>query len=855
MLRLALLALLAPLLLPACSSRHDAFESTWADSVTRDWVGPHYWANRLQDWRVENGQLVCVADQAGNPMRNLHLLTHRLGAQDGSFGMRVQTGPTSTPAADSSATVGFQVGAGRGLDYRGASLIFQTTGRGAGIFAGVHHDGRLLLRDLAADTLLADIDAGLSLSDDLTLELQGIPEQGAYRLVLTARRAGDEPVLAQVRADGVPGERLEGNVALHTNRTTRWFDDWQVGGGKITAHPDDHAGPILFTQYTLHQQKLKLSAQLMPVSPDDAQQVRLETYDGTTWTERSAAPIIMPGYIALFEIEGWDDTMDTPYRVAYDWAEDGVTPATYTYEGTIRRDPVDQQEVSVAGFTGNHNVARGFGRAGYDFLTNLWFPHVDVVTHVQHHNPDLLFFSGDQIYEGGSPSWADRSGNASSYTDLLYKWYLWGWAFRDITRDRPTITIPDDHDVYQGNLWGQRGRPTDKDDKGGYEMPAEWVKMSERMQTSHLPDPYMTEPIEQGIGTYFTEMTYGRVGIAILEDRKFKTGPAGLIPGHQGRADHIQDPNFDPDIVDRPGLELLGPEQEQFLSEWAADWHEHDMKLAVSQTVFAGLATHHGPELFRLLADLDSNGWPMRGRNRALAALRKGFAFMLAGDQHLATLVQHGIDDHGDAGWSFAVPSIANFYPRAWMPEVEGGNRPPGAGPEFGDHVDGLRNKITMHAHTNPTGFTGISTGQEPLELHDKMPGYGIVRFDKTARTITVENWPRYSDPAAGGAQYEGWPRTIAMEANYDREPVAYLSTLEITGLEDAVVQVIEERTGEIVYTLRIDGTTYRPKVFAMGSYTIRVGEPDAEGEGFQTIAGIDALPPGEIATLPVTIE
>ncbi|NIR43692.1 MAG: hypothetical protein GWM93_16525, partial [Gemmatimonadetes bacterium] len=39
------------------------------------------------------------------------------------------------------------------------------------------------------------------------------------------------------------------------------------------------------------------------------------------------------------------------------------------------------------------------------------------------------------------------------FLDYLYKWYLWCWAFRELTAEIPTVTIPDDHDVYQGNLW------------------------------------------------------------------------------------------------------------------------------------------------------------------------------------------------------------------------------------------------------------------------------------------------------------------------------------------------------------------------------------------------------------------
>jgi alkaline phosphatase D len=395
-----------------------------------------------------------------------------------------------------------------------------------------------------------------------------------------------------------------------------------------------------------------------------------------------------------------------------------------------------------------------------------------------------------------------------------------------MTKDIPSVCIPDDHDVYQGNLWGAGGRRTNKDDKGGYVMPAEFVKMVERTQTSHLPDPYDPTPIEQGIGVYYCAMNYGRIDFAILEDRKFKSGPAGLVPKTKsGRDDHVIDPDYDTRTADVPGAKLLGGRQLKFLKEWAADWRTTDMKAALSQTIFAGMATHHGHKLDYLRADLDTNGWPQSGRNKALHELRRCFAFMVGGDQHLSTVVHHGIDDWGDAGFSFCVPSVANFYPRAWWPKQPGKSHRQGTPKYTGEFLDGLGNHVTVYAATNP----GKSMGREPAGLHDNMPGYGIVKFNKDKRTITIQCWPRYADPAdpSTGDQYEGWPVTISQTDNYDRKAIASLPKINVSGMTDPVVQVIDQGDSEIVYTLRIKGDSFSPKVFKEGTYTIKVGEPD----------------------------
>ncbi len=76
------------------------------------------------------------------------------------------------------------------------------------------------------------------------------------------------------------------------------------------------------------------------------------------------------------------------------------------------------------------------------------------------------------------------------------------------------------------------------------------------------------------------------------------------------------------------------------------------------------------------------------------------------------------------------------------------------------------------------------------------------------------------------------------------------LPTLQMEGPEDPVVQVIRELDGETVYTLRIKGNTFRPKVFEKGRYTVKIGE----GENQQTLQGIDAIDIAETKTIAVKL-
>jgi hypothetical protein len=269
------------------------------------------------------------------------------------------------------------------------------------------------------------------------------------------------------------------------------------------------------------------------------------------------------------------------------------------------------------------------------------------------------------------------------------------------------------------------------------------------------------------------------------------------------------------------------------------------MKAVLSQTVFCGGAHLHGSRDNRLYADLDSNGWPQTGRNKALMEIRKAFALMIAGDQHLGTIIHHGINAWNDAGYSLCVPSIANLYLRWWAPLEPGKNREPGMPEHTGEFLDGLGNKVTMLAVANPS----------PEENHDRLTtraaGFGVVKFNKKTREITMECWPRNVDITDSNArQYPGWPRTIKQQDNYGRKAVAYLPTIEVEGMTDPVVQVIDESNDEIVYTLRINGTSFRPKVFKTGTYAVKIGQQGTDR--MKTLTGIRSLGPGKTEKIDV---
>jgi alkaline phosphatase D len=851
---------------------------SWAEVPDRPWAGPEFWTNRLQDWEVRGGRLEAVGRL---PMRTAHILTRRGNPAEGPLEMTVRMGLSGLEEGSSGVGppeggfkkgefglslrmgVGVILGAGGPtLDPRKAALVHHSPGPGGGVFFGIEAGGHLVVADFSEDlVVIARSDTPLPSVGEAEFRLQATPDPDGVRVLLEATGpSGDAVSLGPIL---LPFQELTGALALALHGAdgsglNGWFSDLRLDGDGVEVVAGGGLGPILGAQHILSRGSLRLTAQLLPVSgPADGSggavpdSVRLEIGDEDgDWVLSATEAVVVPGYTATFQSDSWPSDRSVPYRLSY-LPGPGRGGGGESYTGTIRAEPLSKEEMVVAAFTGNHNVASpGLDRGDFDWENHLWFPHQDIVDHVKAHDPDFLFFSGDQVYEGASPTRADPD---HPYEDYLYKWYLWLWAFRDLTRDIPSVAIPDDHDVFHGNVWGAGGRLTPPglsgaaaQDQGGYKLPADWVNMVQRTQAAHLPAPPDPTPSDAGIEVYFTDILYSGMSFAVLEDRKFKSPPKLLVPEADVWNGWAQNPAFDAQLrSDVPGASLLGARQEAFLERWAGDWGEGTwMKIVLSQTIFNNVATIPAdamsgsvipslpvpePGVYeegdKMAADMDSNGWPPSGRNRAVASMRKGFAVHLAGDQHLASTIQYGVEAWGDGPFALCVPSVANFWPRRWYPPQPGENRTADSPLYTGDFMDGFGNRMTVFAVSNPAQW-----GHEPTVLHNRAPGYGIARFNRTTREVSLEAWPRWANPLAGDNPYPGWPVRFHQLEGYGRTPVGYLPTLVVEGMSNPVVQVISETGGGVVYTLRVQGKEFTPWVFEEGAYTVRVGEPGTEG-------------------------
>lgn len=815
-------------------SKPITFKSKWHLWQDMKWVGPQYWGNRLQDWILKNGQAICTYKGKN---RNLHLLTVQNPNGNSEFKTQVTITVLGKKAEHlKTGHFGIRLGAkGRFDDYRSAAVF------GKGLDIGLNTEGDLIVENQVFNTEFK------KMPEMFTLQVITKNKDDKHKFItVNIINPNSDSIIYSVKDIQILKNKLAGNFALLSHLDIKNDDDhhpvvgfrnWEIDSETLHSNENNIFGPICFAQYTLHRNKLKITTQLSPVEDIKGHKVLLQFKKDNKWFTQDEQVIKLSGRAINFSISDWKATTDIPYRVRLQIPlKEGIHQ--YDYEGTIANEPIDKEALKAAVFSCN-----------YDF----GFPDSDIYESVSKLNPDICFFLGDQFYEGTGGFGAQYTGDYDKIClDYLRKWMMFGWSYRELFRHKPCAIIPDDHDVYHGNIWGESGKLANNSngfgassqDSGGYKMTPEWVNMVQFTQTSHLPNPYDVTPVKNNIGVYYTHWNYAGISFAIIEDRKFKSAPAHILP-KEAKVNNgwIMADNFDIKNHKHLKADLLGERQEKFLEFWVKDWSNGaQMKALLSQTNFATVATlpKHAktgaiiPKLYipeigeyikgdKPTVDMDSNGWPSNKRDKAIEIIRKGFTFHIAGDQHLASFIQYGLDDFGDSGYAFAGPALNNIWPRRFWPSVDSTNHTYEKPAYTGNHIDGFGNKMTVKAVANPHNMH-----KEPKILHNRAVGYGIITFNKNDRTIQTECYRRFDNPLEKGAQYPGWPQVVSQEENYARKAKGYLPQITIQGINNPVVQIFNETTNELVYAIRLNKDVFKAKVFDISAkYTIKVGEPD----------------------------
>ncbi len=739
--------------------------SRGSDAEIRTYLGADYWGNRLQDWRYNNGRIECLNDEKDFEIRTVSLLTRELNSSSspGRISARVQ------PIAEGDGFSGFLLGVGAGrLDYRAAALANRVSGEGGGFMAVIDDKGQLSFRDFSDSEKTLSYekyefidDAGAS---DLTVNWDnGVVldchidpvEGGLFDVRLIAYDAKTDAELGFIVRTGVESYQLTGGMMLLSSSAvgtqgSRWsFADVRTGGDKIDVDQSRGLEPLMGCMHSLNRNVMKMTAQFMPINLDKYPRARLEyKKEGDANWSNGQTRDIEDGFVALYRVDDWDYTKNYKYRIV--WPDSDQT----LFEGEIVADPQNSKELKIALYSCIIPTARALDREGIPKKIpqektlgrytpeNIFFPHTQVVENCDGHEPDLYVFCGDQYYE----TYPVRRGSHTkdAKLDTLYRWYLWYWTYRESVRNRPSIMVADDHDVLQGNLWGNAGDASEmpKEEDGGFKWDKSVVRMVYRMQHGHNPDAYDPTPIKYDIPVTYGSFVYGGTSFAVVEDRKFKSPP-----------DYVTNP------LDTRG-ELLGARQEAFLKAWK-DMDVGLPKVVITASIWGSPQTDDKGEP---LLDYDANGFPPDGRTRAVKLVADAKALVIAGDQHLGMVAHQGVNDFDDGALFFAGPATAAFWQR-WF---EGGGKLDNqykGGANTGNFVDTFGNKMRVLAVSNPKiTHAEFEAGNETwgkfiADRDLKSEGYGIIKVRHDTNDFVLENWPWDANPKTG-KQFDGWPIT-----------------------------------------------------------------------------------------------
>lgn len=762
-------------LLAAGSLSHAAevFTPDMAANVTRPWPGKDFWANPAEDWTLSKGQFENTFS-GGN--RNIALLTAELTGELKPFTARVHLEQISFELFGDG-FVGFQAGLRSGFgDYREAAL------KGTGFAAGIDFTGRPFIGNIKGEGTPLPLPLR-----GLVMEMKGEPAgTGSFQLSLLVQDpAGNILASARTTADAswLPGlisltastqpppavnlaaARPETIPALSEAREGEGrfgFSKLVITGEKFALRPERAFGPVLWTTYTFDNDgTLCLLAQAAPFARSERVDARLIL----PGRDPQRASLDTASRTVRFRILKLDPAKDYPYEVQL---------GGDSFKGTIRSAPAGRP-LKIASLSGDDAAG---------------FPHQDLVANVRAHAPDFITFLGDQIHEnsGGYGVLLDHRPNDRAIISYLRRYALHGWTWRDVLRDTPSITLPDDHDVYQTKLWGSDGKLANTangygdaaQDAGGYKMSVEFVNAVYRSQTGNLPDPADPAPCRSGISVYFTRHSWGPLDFVILADRQFKSAPAPLFPQAAIRNGWPHNPAWNP-ITDAVAadLDLLGIRQENYLARWSKSPAKGaKFRIALSQSPFCAVQTlpknalddsslpelrvypsDQNPPDDEPKPDLATNGWPQGPRLKALQLLAGAHAVHLTGDQNLPSTGQYGLGEWNDGPWWITTPAVANNWPRRWMPLAEGSHRRQGDPAWTGQFEDAFGSRITVHAVANPR-----QSGREPAILHDRATGYTLSTWDPVSGRVRLENWPAWAAPnksAPDNRPFPGWPITI----------------------------------------------------------------------------------------------
>ena len=350
----------------------DTFIDKFSNAGDRVWIGKEYWSIPIEDWKLENHRVVSIGKKAN--MR-LFLLQQEITGQ-GNLSIKFDLGLYHK--AEKPGHAGIEIGLYDQSDNSYKSMAYF----GKGIKIGVDPEGYFYIGDIQQE-----LPEGFELSSmKLTINLTNQVAGSRIIASLSDQRKKQVSLLKEYDSP------IEGGIAIFNDieksdsnlSPNYWFDNLHLKGKLLRTNEENCFGPILWTMYTLSKGTLKLTAQMPPLGKNDPKTVYLEIRkEVNKWERIQSTTINELSYTASFKLENWDNTIDTHYRIAYPTSASGRNSELSHYDGLIRKEP-EGKELVMGGLTCQYHYG---------------FPYSPLSYNLERHNPDVLYFSGDQLYE------------------------------------------------------------------------------------------------------------------------------------------------------------------------------------------------------------------------------------------------------------------------------------------------------------------------------------------------------------------------------------------------------------------------------------------------------------------------
>ena len=222
-----------------------SFKSNWHNWSNIKWVGPEYWGNRLQDWIIKEGSVVCDFTGAN---RNLHLLPIQKPKGLLGFTTSVSIEVLNKEITNIKKTcLGIRLGAkGPFEDYRSAAVF------GKGFDIGLNENG-----DLYIDKKTV-ANKHKSLPNKFQLIVDAIPKTNNYQLKITVINLENSQLHIQHTEELIDDTKLTGNFSLlaHVpgkhkkniaNQQSVKYSEWAITSEELDFKEDHFFGPVHFT--------------------------------------------------------------------------------------------------------------------------------------------------------------------------------------------------------------------------------------------------------------------------------------------------------------------------------------------------------------------------------------------------------------------------------------------------------------------------------------------------------------------------------------------------------------------------------------------------------------------------------